>query len=480
MTSAPIHDFTAVQGYRSTKGADGGISKEDAFGNFQNAMDHAKGSRTDSVKNAAHKNSAPGNLPYAAKATGKEDGTGKADEASGTEKDLKTELAQEDETVRDDKTIKDAVDKALEETEKEAVSEVAGELEVSEEEVVAAMEALGLTVMDLLNPANMAALIQQINGEGDPLALLTDENLFLSVSRLTEQVAAVINENAGELSETLDMDIGKVLTMMEQVLAQEAENTDSTVPEAVVIEVDQTAETKDGLQAKTQDITATDSLTDEAATEKQEGIAELQADDKGQNQSLKNANQENTPFVNQLYQPETNTSVQNVNADLPFASHVDTENIIRQIADYVRIHNTEGLSEMELSLNPESLGRIHLQVVSKEGAITATITAQNETVREALMVQAVTLKEELNEQGLKVDAVEVTIASHAFERNTESGGKEAQNLFEEQVKKQARRRIVIDSLKQAEEMLSDETLSDAEKLQIDMMAKSGSSVDFTA
>ena len=62
----------------------------------------------------------------------------------------------------------------------------------------------------------------------------------------------------------------------------------------------------------------------------------------------------------------------------------------------------------------------------------------------------------------------------------ENGGEEAKNLFEEQVQKQTRRRIVINNLKQAEEMLADEELSDAEKLQIDMMAKSGNSVDFTA
>ena len=91
-----------------------------------------------------------------------------------------------------------------------------------------------------------------------------------------------------------------------------------------------------------------------------------------------------------------------------------------------------------------------------------------------------TLKEELNEQGLKVEAVEVTVASHEFERNMENGGEEAKNLFEQQIQKQNRRRIVINNLEQAEEMLADDEISDAEKLQIDMMAKSGNSVDFTA
>ena len=96
------------------------------------------------------------------------------------------------------------------------------------------------------------------------------------------------------------------------------------------------------------------------------------------------------------------------------------------------------------------------------------------------MLQAMTLKEELNEQGVRVEAVDVTVASHEFERNMQNGGEEAQNLFEQQVQKQTRRRLMIDNLLQAEEMLEDENLTDAERLQIDMMAKSGNSVDFTA
>ena len=185
-------------------------------------------------------------------------------------------------------------------------------------------------------------------------------------------------------------------------------------------------------------------------------------------------------MVNQMVSQDLSTVGEVQNVELPFTSYVDTKAIIDQIADYVKIHQSENLSEMEMSLNPESLGHIRLQVASREGVITAAITTENEAVRQALMVQAMTLKEELNEQGLKVEAVEVTVASHEFERNMENGGEEAKNLFERQVQKQARRRIVVESLAQAEEMLAEEDLSDAERLQIDMMAKSGNSVDFTA
>jgi flagellar hook-length control protein FliK len=193
-----------------------------------------------------------------------------------------------------------------------------------------------------------------------------------------------------------------------------------------------------------------------------------------------NYNQEQPSFVDAAFRSDAVAAETVQETEQSFTSYVDTEDIINQIGEYVKIHQSEGLSEMEISLNPESLGNIHLQVASKEGMITATITAQNETVRDALMVQAMVLKDELSEQGLKVEAVEVTVASHEFERNMKDGGEEAQNLFEQQVRKQTRRRIVLDNLMQAEDLLADENLTDAERLQIDMMAKSGNSVDFTA
>ena len=123
---------------------------------------------------------------------------------------------------------------------------------------------------------------------------------------------------------------------------------------------------------------------------------------------------------------------------------------------------------------------MHLQVSEKAGVISAVITTENEVVRDALAVQAVSLKEELNEQGLKVDSVEVAIASHGFEHNMQKeSGEEAREQYEQQVNRQSRR-IMLSGLEEAQEMLADENLTDAERIQIDMMSKNGSSMDVMA
>lgn len=472
MTSAPINDYSVMPVYRKAQSGEGQVSNqnEDTAGSFQDAMNQAKGSQVDGAKENTGKVQNTGGVTRTADAFSTK---------SDTVKVQKAEETQKSETVSESKQTdgeKEVVEETAKDVEKEVVEEIAEELDVTEEEVAEAMEILGFTVVDLMDQGNMAALVTQITGEEDSAALLTDENLFTTIGQLTETVGEIIEESVQNLSEELDMDTDEVIHMVQDALEHEEPIVEE---EGVIVEIDdelapEKAETDSRAVREIPEETA----EEETVTVKTENdTAEQTA---GQNKNMTDSGQESSPLVNQMVRPETFAAEGIEKPELPFTSYVDTADIINQIGEYVKIHQSEGISQMEILLNPESLGNIHLQVAAREGAITATITAQNEAVRDALMVQAMTLKEELNQQGLKVEAVEVTVASHEFERSMENSGEEAKNLFEQQVQKQTRRRIVINSLEQAEEMLADDEISAAERLQIDMMAKSGNSVDFTA
>ena len=79
------------------------------------------------------------------------------------------------------------------------------------------------------------------------------------------------------------------------------------------------------------------------------------------------------------------------------------------------------------SLHAEHLGKINLNVATRNGVITATITAQNESVKAAIENQVIQLKESMNNQGLKVENVEATVASHEFNMNYDNNG-DSQNM----------------------------------------------------
>ena len=404
--------------------------------------------------------------------------TKKSDDVNETSDEKKTDANVTDEEIADEKAI---------ETEEKIVEKIAEELNVSEEDVKAAMEALGLGFADLTNQSNMALLVTQLTADGDSLAMLTDENLFATIQDLTETISDMLQEGSliglqGNDGFTEDVFFSETEDDMPSVAMEDvSEHTDKVEEPAFERNVD--------YEIHQEDVTTDTKAVSEETVPKQSSPDNTASDFSNANQEL-TGNGENHAMADQsdassLVNPFDMTNAGGMDAvnkaDVVFSSNVNVKDIIDQIAEHVKISNSADFSEVEISLHPATLGNVHLQVSEKAGIITAVITTENETVRDALLVQAMVLKEELNEQGLKVESVEVTIASHEFEQNMQRDeGQEAKQLYEEQVNKQTRRRIMISGLEEAQEMLQDETLSDAERIQIDMMAKNGSSMDVMA
>ena len=83
-------------------------------------------------------------------------------------------------------------------------------------------------------------------------------------------------------------------------------------------------------------------------------------------------------------------------------------NVPAQIVEQARMIRTAGNTEMVINLKPEHLGQLTLRVsVSTNGAVTASFYTDNAQVRAIIENTMVQLKQELNEQGIKVDNVEV-------------------------------------------------------------------------
>lgn len=97
------------------------------------------------------------------------------------------------------------------------------------------------------------------------------------------------------------------------------------------------------------------------------------------------------------------------------------DKIIKQITDDIRLYAKADTTSLEIQLEPETLGKVGITVTSKAGTITAQLVVQNEVAKEAIESQMATLKESFASQDIKVDAVEVTIASKEFEQNLDKG-----------------------------------------------------------
>lgn len=86
----------------------------------------------------------------------------------------------------------------------------------------------------------------------------------------------------------------------------------------------------------------------------------------------------------------------------------ETYNVPQQIVEQAKLLQRGTDSQMIIKLNPEHLGQLSLRVsVNGNGGVTATFHTDNAQVRAILETTMTQLKQQLDEQGIKVDNVEV-------------------------------------------------------------------------
>ncbi len=364
---------------------------------------------------------------------------------------------------------------AINEDGKEIAAEIAKALEVSEEDIVNAMEILGLMFGDLLNPQNIQNLVTQLGGQDKALDLITDPDLNTLMQDLYEGADSM----KSELMNEFDLSEEKLDTVIEETRAEFIVNKEEHNEPLNMVKEDLSKDLK-APQSKDLTTEVKVEVISESETESEfkpvENAGEASKENSKNNGENLSENAQNTTLFNQLLDKITEAADAKA-ADAPqYTNRAQMENIIRQITDKITITAAEHETSMELQLHPASLGNVNVLLTSSKDGIVAKFTAQNEIVKEAVESQMQVLQQKFNEQGIKVTSIEITIASHAFEQNLQQ---EDQNraFDEQQQKKKTLRRINLGEELSLEE---EEKLSDEDRLAAEVLAMNGSSVDFSA
>ena len=397
----------------------------------------------------------------------------------------------------------------------DVVRTVAEQLGVSEDSVKDMMESLGLTAFDLLNPENLAQLAMQLTGETSPMDLLMNDQfqgLMQQMDQLGGQLANELNLQPAQMEKLIaQMDIlqtPETLTDEEmQVLTDVAgqQTTADTVSADVMPELAQTDEVQP--MDKQADVFQKEPKSDEVRTQQPQtketkqtaeqqtmeqqtdaGDADVDAQTGDQMKSAQpekmtadrsSSDQAKTQTVVQMQDTAGVPTAETVADITPETSYVsiDTMDLLEQVAEQIRVNVSEGTSSMEMQLNPENLGKVYVNISSKEGVIHAQLAASNEAVRAALETQVADLRQNLNQAGVKVDAVEVTVASHEFEKNLEQNQESEKQQGERQQEQSGgrRRNLNLSSLDELSGLMTEE-----ETLAAQMMRDNGNSMDVTA
>ena len=469
MTSSPVKGMDPLMNFMSAKSK--GNLPDNLSGNFSEAFSKASGQQNMVLQSEKQTQGSSKVQVQNTDKKGLDNGNAqKTDQKQvGTQEDVKAE------------NVADEAQKAGE----ELVGKVAEELGVSEEEVLAAMEALGFVMADLLNADNMTELVLTIEGE-DMLALMTDEGLYNSLQNLLTMVSEAVDQ----IGEKVELSPEELEAILEQAKVPEMEENSETVPEdgkrpqmpegqedytvtverngetvKVSVEVDGSSQTEStevtGLKPEAvQEETTADSGKGDGS--KKEGSSQ-----KENAQEMTHGNMLLESLLNKGGAVKSEAVFENAMAQ----NTADTQNIMNQIMDYMRVQVKADMTQMELQLNPASLGTVNINITSKAGVITAQFLTQNETVKAAIESQIVQLKNSFEEQGLKVEAVEVTVASHSFERNLNGDGNGQQQM--QDGKKKGNRKVNLNGPAMEEEPA-------AEEEEPAIMGMEGSTVSFTA
>lgn len=443
---------------------------------------------------------------------------------AGSNKNIKTAEASGQETESlDEEKIKDLAEEISEIT-NQIVDKIKSEFEVTDEEIEEAMEVLGLTIADLTKPTELRNLLMELTGTTDSIELLTNVELYDSVKEVTdlatnlmsdvakdfnlstekltevintesfEEMLKVVNEagNVNEAEVMTEVTVEKTVKPAETKENETDLNTDANkanvienenvnVNESEAIEGEAVKETEETNEVKDENLVDTEKKAPDKIEKPESFTQSSLMNDEAMNERSENRksfnfdNSKNQEFTFNQTQAVTNQTVNTVGDIVEtvtsYTTGADTDNIMRQVTDYVKVHISDDVTKMEIELHPASLGTVNMQINSQNGQITAHLTVQNELVKSVLETQMIKLQETFDEQGTKVSAIEVTVAEYSLNSQSDNNYSEERNGRNYGSKKKGINLNEIGSL---------DELDEEEQLEAKVMEMNGSSVNYTA
>ena len=520
MQTQAVQSFSSVSAMNLSQSA--ATSNISLSPNFEDCLKQAKSGTDTDIKTVSKSDVKDSNTEVDTDVTaGKVSQTGDRIEAAKEPKDISKEVVSDEKVSK----VTDAVDKV-----KDVIKE---ELGVTDEEIAEVLQSLQLNQLALLNTDDISLVVSKLSGCDGVVAIATDESLYESLTNIKDVIEDVVSELTDELNISTDEflnALSKAETKIETKVETKVETAETQAFAEPFTEVgDASAESVSvrGTDKENSDAIKLDTLSQEenistlsdkpektleAGTpganlsedepETIDGKINIVKSDDGKGDVKSSLSEEsNSDFseakdesITESAEAKTSEpTVKTGNNTLTFAerllnetvnalnsepevtsySTTDAYDIINQITEGIDVNIGSETSEVNLRLHPESLGNLSVKVYENhEGLLKATFTAENETVKAVLETQTIVLKEALENKGVKVEAVEVTVQSHAFERNLSDNGKSREESSGQPRK--SIRRINLSEPEMSEEELAEDTLVR------EMMIQNGNTIDYSA
>ncbi|MCR4585190.1 MAG: flagellar hook-length control protein FliK [Lachnospiraceae bacterium] len=473
----------AVQNVRQDTGSDFKQAFESAKDTVSKADESTKVKRTDGTG-----------------AGGKDSGAaGQTADDSKVKQDINRKTGTDSSAdVRDTSDVKTSAnaggtDRTVSETDKEELSfdtteiskiaekmilDIASLLGITPGELAGFLEDMGIGAEDLMVSENINILVADVKGGGDMISLAADADLMALAADINE-AAVQMRELLDDMTAVTDEVVSKVFE--DSLVKTVAQFNDADADAALKTDMSgmETAETETVVQAGDMKIENTAAVDDSGKGDASLNGGDDSKDTSADRRSIRqdSDHREDLSFTRIEVTGDMEVRPEDVlKADEGLKEYgSNTAEVVEQILDHMKAQVKLDMGGLEMVLHPASLGNVSVNITNNGGGLTAQFTVQNEAVREAIEAQVAVFKENLEQQGVKVEAVEVSVASHGFEENLEQGNdrNDAEDSERERLRK-ATRSIDLGAFGED----APEDLDEAEEVTVDMMRSDGNRMNY--
>lgn len=308
------------------------------------------------------------------------------------------------------------IEKAMAEVYSQIINVIADALNANPDEIKGIINELDINLNALSDNQNVIKIVSKYLGINNPVNVLTNDEAINAVKEINQSISEIINELKDEFAITDDglkdllskIDTVRDTENIEDIINDETGNVDASDD---IIKVSDENNNKINIDSEN------DNIVPEKTTVKNEENANA-----GNNKEFNTDRESKSElYLNENGMESIVSNLKNTITDNILTEDGIADKIIKQITDDIRLYAKADTTSLEIQLEPETLGKVGITVTSKAGTITAQLVVQNEVAKEAIESQMATLKESFASQDIKVDAVEVTIASKEFEQNLDKG-----------------------------------------------------------
>lgn len=308
------------------------------------------------------------------------------------------------------------IEKVVAEAYSQIINVIADALNANPDEIKGIINELDINLNALSDNQNVIKIVSKYLGINNPVNVLTNDEAINAVKEINQSISEIINELKDEFAITDDglkdllskIDTVRDTENIEDIINDETGNVDASDD---IIKVSDENNNKINIDSEN------DNIVPEKTTVKNEENANA-----GNNKEFNTDRESKSElYLNENGMESIVSNLKNTITDNILTEDGIADKIIKQITDDIRLYAKADTTSLEIQLEPETLGKVGITVTSKAGTITAQLVVQNEVAKEAIESQMATLKESFASQDIKVDAVEVTIASKEFEQNLDKG-----------------------------------------------------------